>query len=53
MAQKSGQNTNYKKPPFQTGLGGKVSYNKLMAQVKDMGSAQKKAIHLCRRKKKK
>lgn len=48
---KKGQNNNYKKPPFQTGIGSKVSYDKLVASVKYWGSAEKKALNICKKKK--
>ncbi len=50
---KKGQNKNFQKDAFQTGLGGKVSYNKLIASLKDKNSDQKKALNVCRKGKRK
>lgn len=50
---KKGQNRNYQKDAFQTGLGGKVSYDKLIASLKDKSPEQKKAINICKKGKRK
>lgn len=50
---KRGQNRNYQKDAFQTGLSHKVNYTELIASVKDKGDTAKKAINLCKKRKRK
>lgn len=50
---KKGQNTNYEKDYFQTGLSHKVSYTELLASLKQKSQAHKKAKNISRNKKKK
>lgn len=50
---KKGQNRNYSKPAFQTGLSHKVSYDQLLAHLKSLSQTEKKAINMCKKRKKK
>ena len=46
---KKGQNRNFQKDAFQTGLSHKLNYDQLIASVKDKSTESKKAINICKK----